>query len=119
MALTFDSIHQHCLKKRGKITEGFPFDEETLVIKVNEKIFLLMDINARPLQLNLKCDPQHALELRESYEAVQPGYHMNKKHWNTVTLDGSIPAKEVFAMVDHSYDMVIKGMNKADREKIL
>ncbi|NOY06025.1 MAG: MmcQ/YjbR family DNA-binding protein [Chlorobi bacterium] len=119
MRLTFDSIRRHCLKKKGKIDEGFPFDEETLVIKVHGKIFLLMDITAHPLKINLKCDPELALEFRSKYAAVNPGYHMNKKHWNTVELDGSIPASEVFEMIDHSYLQVVKGLRKPLREELL
>jgi len=118
MRLTLDSIRRHCLKKKGKIEEGFPFDEETLVIKVHGKMFLLMNISARPLKINLKCDPELALELRSKYAAVHPGYHMNKKHWNTVELDGSIPASEVFDMIDHSYLQVVKGLKKSLREEL-
>jgi predicted DNA-binding protein (MmcQ/YjbR family) len=96
------------LKKEGKISEGFPFDESVLVIKVQGKIFILIRTNTHPLTINVKCDPEHAVELRERYPSVAPGYHMNKKHWNTVTLDGSIPLKEILAMIDHSYDLIAK-----------
>lgn len=89
-----------------------PFGEDTLVFRVDGKIFLLMRLMARPLAINLKCDPQKAIELRERYESVLPGYHMNKKYWNTVILDGRIPAREVIAMIDHSYDEVLKGAKK-------
>ena len=106
MALSFHTIHEYCLKKQENVTEDFPFDEETLVLRVEGKIFLLMDINARPVSINLKCDPERAVELRARYEAVQPGYHMNKKHWNTVTVDGTIPSKEIFEMIDHSFELV-------------
>lgn len=94
-----------------------PFGEDVLVFKVNGKIFLLVRLMARPLTINLKCDPQRAVELRERYEAVQPGYHMNKIHWNTVILDGTIPAKEVTAMIDHSFDEVLKGIHPSRRKK--
>ena len=106
MALTFDAIRKHCLSKKGEITEDFPFDNTTLVFRVKGKIFLLMDTESHPLNFNVKCDPVRAIELREQYEAVQPGYHMNKKHWNTVTVDGTIPSKEVLAMIDHSFELV-------------
>lgn len=113
MALSFHSIHEYCLKKQAHVTEDFPFDEETLVMRIDGKIFLLMDINARPVSINLKCDPERAVELRARYEAVQPGYHMNKKHWNTVTVDGTIPSKEIFEMIDHSFALVARKPKKS------
>ncbi len=82
------------------------------------KMFALVRVDALPPSVSLKCDPEQALLWREQYEAVQPGYHMNKKHWNTVSLDGSIPADEIAAMIDQSYDLVVKGLKKADREKL-
>jgi len=88
--------------------EGFPFGESTLVFKVKGKIFLLVALEADPLQFNAKCDPERAQELREQYEAVQPGYHMNKKHWNTVIVDGTLSNKQLKELVDHSYDLVAK-----------
>jgi len=88
--------------------EGFPFGESTLVFKVKGKIFLLVALEADPLQFNAKCDPERAQELREQYEAVQPGYHMNKKHWNTVTVDGTLNNKQLKELVDHSYNLVAK-----------
>jgi len=117
--VNLETIRAYCLKKPGKITEGFPFGEDVLVFKLNGKIFLLVLVDEQPLALNLKCDPEQAIEWREQYEAVQPGYHMNKKHWNTVTLDGSIPRQEVLRMIDHSYEQVVKGLKKSDREKLL
>ncbi|HSW53757.1 MAG TPA: MmcQ/YjbR family DNA-binding protein, partial [Ignavibacteriaceae bacterium] len=91
--MNIEQIREYCLKKRG-VTEEFPFDEETLVFKVMGKIFLLASLESIPLQINLKCNPENAVEIREEYEAVQPGYHMNKKHWNTISIDGSVPAKK-------------------------
>ena len=76
------------------------------------KIFLLTRLSTRPLEFNVKCDPAKALELRERYESVKPGYHMNKKYWNTVVLDGTIPSQEVFEMIDHSFEEVLKGVKK-------
>ncbi|MGA1848667.1 MAG: MmcQ/YjbR family DNA-binding protein [Thermoplasmatota archaeon] len=111
-------IVDHCRKKKG-ITEDFPFDLETLCIRVGGRIFLLTDINSRPLWINLKCDPLMALDLRDEFEAVTPGYHMNKVHWNTVVIDGSIPADRILWMIDHSYDLVLKGLGKTDRDRIL
>ena len=113
--MDIDAIREYCLAKSGTVREGMPFGEDVLVFKVNSKIFVLMMLSDRPLTINLKCDPARAVELREQYEAVQPGYHMNKKHWNTVTLNGTIPPKEIYAMIDHSYDQVLKGAKKSGR----
>ena len=88
--------------------EGFPFGESTLVFKVKGKIFLLVSLDAQPLQFNAKCDPEKAMELREQYDSVRPGYHMNKKHWNTVIIDGSLSKKQLKEMIDHSYALVAK-----------
>ena len=117
MDMNLETIRTYCLKKEGKIAEEFPFDEYTLVFKVKGKIFVLVSTDAHPPTVNLKCDPERAVELREQYSAVVPGYHMNKKHWNTVTLDGTIPSREVFAMIDHSYDLVSKSVKPAIRKK--
>jgi predicted DNA-binding protein (MmcQ/YjbR family) len=109
MIVNLESLRSYCLKKEGKIIEEFPFDDAVLVFKAVGKIFILIRTDTHPLTINLKCEPEHALELRERYEAVSPGYHMNKKHWNTVTLDGTIPSQEIVTMIDHSYDLIIKG----------
>lgn len=98
------SLREYCISKKS-VTESFPFDDETLVFKVSGKIFALVSLEG-DLTINLKCDPSLALELRERYPAVTPGYHMNKVHWNTILLDGSIPDKEILKWVDHSYDLV-------------
>ena len=90
---------------KQNVTESFPFGDDTLVFKVNGKIFALANLDG-DLSLNLKCEPAFALELRERYTSVLPGYHMNKKHWNTVLIDGSISDKEVFSWIDHSYNLV-------------
>ncbi len=89
------------------MTEGTPFGEDTLVFKVAGKIFALASLDAVPPRVNLKCDPDLALELRDRYEEVTPGYHMNKKHWNTVELSGRITEAELRRMIDHSYDLVV------------
>ena len=114
--MDLEYLRNYCLKKKG-VTEGFPFDKDTLVYKVMSKIFMLTGFEV-PLQMNLKCEPELAIELRERYEAVQPGYHMNKKHWNTIVIDGTIPQKEVLRMINHSYDMVVKGLKVKEREKL-
>lgn len=115
--MNIESISEYCRRKKG-VTEDFPFDEDTLAIRVMNKIFLLASLEKVPLQINLKCDPEHAIELRERYDSVQPGFHMNKSHWNTVVIDGSIPNSELKEMIDHSYEQVIKGLKKADKEKL-
>jgi predicted DNA-binding protein (MmcQ/YjbR family) len=97
-------LRDYCISKKGA-SESFPFGEDTLVFKVKEKIFALVNLDGE-LSINLKCDPSLAIELRERFSSVIPGYHMNKKHWNTVMLNGSIPDKEVFSWIDHSFDLV-------------
>jgi predicted DNA-binding protein (MmcQ/YjbR family) len=102
--MNIEILRDYCLSKES-VTEGFPFGEDTLVFKVTGKIFALANLGG-DLSINLKCDPAKALELRERYESVIPGYHMNKKHWNTILLDGSIPDTEVLSWVDDSYNLV-------------
>ncbi len=115
--MNIEAIREYCYIKKG-ISEDFPFDEDTLVIRVMNKIFLLASLEKIPLQINLKCDPERAIEYRERYEAVQPGYHMNKSHWNTVIMDGSVPQKELKEMIDHSYELVVIGLKKSERESL-
>jgi predicted DNA-binding protein (MmcQ/YjbR family) len=98
------SLREFCMSKEG-VTESLPFGDDTLVFKKNGKIFALANLDG-DLSLNLKCDPAYALELRERFPAVIPGYHMNKKHWNTVIIDGSISDNEIFSWIDHSYKIV-------------
>ena len=98
------TLRDYCISKKGS-TETFPFGDDTLVFKVKEKIFALVNLDG-DLSINLKCDPALAIDIRERYSSVTPGYHMNKKHWNTVLLDGSVPDKEVFSWIDHSYDLI-------------
>ena len=115
--ITLEILREYCGAKQGA-EESFPFDDETLVFKVMGKMFALTNINAADLSVNLKCDPDWALILRDHYPAVKGGYHMNKRHWNTVVIDGSIPNVEIWEMIDHSYRLVVKGLKKADREKL-
>lgn len=100
-------------------TDDYPFGPDAQVFKVRNKMYALLGAcewkGEHHLRLNLKSDPQQALMLRDVFEAVQPGYHMNKKHWNSVILDGSIPQREVMHMIDHSYALVLKGLSKAER----
>ncbi len=104
--MNIELLREYCLSKKD-VTESFPFGDDTLVFKVNGKIFALVNLDG-DLSINLKCDPILAIELRERYSSVTSGYHMNKKHWNTVLLDGSIPDKDVLIWIDHSYDLIIK-----------
>ncbi len=108
--MDIEKVRKYCLKKKG-VTEGFPFGEETLVFKVMGKMFCLANLS-RSFGINLKCDPELAIELRERYEGVTPGYHMNKKFWNTIDLDSNIPEKEILNWIDHSYEMVVNGLPK-------
>ncbi len=106
--MNIETIREYILQK-DLVTEGFPFGEDTLVFKVKEKIFFLAGLDSSPLQFNVKCHPDKAIELREEYpESVLPGYHMNKKHWNTIIVDGRLSAKQLKAMIDDSYALVGK-----------
>jgi len=113
--MNIEQIREHCLKKKG-VREGFPFGEDTLVFKVAGKIFLLASLETIPLQINLKCDPEKAIELRETYDSVQPGYHMNKKHWNTIIIDGTVTHYQLFEWIDNSYKLVVSGLKKSEQK---
>ena len=115
--MNLEAIREYCLHKKG-VTEHFPFDEETLVFKVMGKMFLLTNINEVEISVNLKCEPELAVELREKYESVQPGFHMNKKMWNTVIFAGEFSEKEFYKMIDHSYNEVVKGMTKKMQQEL-
>ncbi len=115
--MDLESIRKYCLGKKG-VTEEFPFGEDTLVFKVAGKMFALTGLDDYPFQINLKCDPEKAIELREKYECVQPGYHMNKMHWNSVTVDNSIPDKEVYQMIDHSYQLIVEKLPKKIKSEL-
>jgi predicted DNA-binding protein (MmcQ/YjbR family) len=108
MAINIESIREYVLGKPS-VMEGFPFGDSVIVYKVNEKIFLLLPLDTQPLQFNVKCHPDLATELREEYpESVLPGYHMNKKHWNTIIADGTLSNKQLLQMIDDSYNLVSK-----------
>src|SRR5882724_2897954 len=102
-------FREYCLGKPNT-TEGMPFGETVLVFKVAGKMFALMSLEEVPATANLKCDPDLALDLRDRYEQVRPGYHMNKKHWNTVEIEGGIPEAGLRKMIDHSYDCVVQSL---------
>ncbi|MFC1860897.1 MmcQ/YjbR family DNA-binding protein [Chloroflexota bacterium] len=110
-----DEFRRYCITKKGVI-EDFPFDELTVVFKVLGKIFALADVVFK--RINLKCDPQNAVWLREKYPCVIPGYHMNKTHWNTVVIDGSVDDKLLYRWIDDSYDLVVAKLTKAQRKKL-
>ena len=105
-----DVLREHCLAKK-EVSESFPFDENTLVFKVYDKMFALISLEREPLQMNLKCEPEKAIELREEYYQVIPGYHSNKKHWNTIVLE-NISIEVVKKWIDHSYDLVWQKLPK-------
>lgn len=107
--MNIDTLRAYCLAKPA-VEETLPFGPDTLVFKVAGKVFLLTGLDKDPLTFNVKCDPDLAIELRERYDAVQPGYHMNKKHWNTVTVDGSVSGKLLKEWIDHSYDLVVDSL---------
>jgi len=111
-----ESFRAHCLGKTAA-TEGTPFGPEDIVFKVAGKMFAILALEEVPPRVNLKCDPDLALELRDRYEQVEPGYHMNKKHWNTVVLDGVIPDREIRKMIDHSYELVVQSLPATKRNK--
>lgn len=90
------------------VAESFPFGEETLVFKTNDKIFLLVSLSSTPLQFNVKCDPEYAIELREQFSCILPGYHMNKKHWNTILVDGMLTNAQIKKFINDSYCLVFK-----------
>lgn len=104
-----EEIMDYCMAKRG-VESSFPFDAQTLVFKVMGKIFALIGLEKLPLAINLKCDPDRALELRERYSEIIPGYHMNKNHWNTVLLEGDLEVNFIYELIDHSYDLVVKSL---------
>jgi predicted DNA-binding protein (MmcQ/YjbR family) len=114
MAAPENSIHAYCLAKTGA-TSGYPFGPGVLVMKVGGKIFAIIAEDDEPLTISLKCDPEIARVLRASYEAVQPGYHLNKRHWNTVTLERDAPLDEVYQWIDDSYDLVVDSLPKRAR----
>lgn len=114
--MNVEELRDYCLLKPG-VTEGFPFGEDTLVFKVGGKLFLLTGLQTGN-SFNVKCDPELAVELRERHPEVIPGYHMNKKLWNTVYMDGTLTRKQLCDMIDHSYEQVFKGLPKKIQAEI-
>lgn len=111
--MNIEEFREFCITKKA-VTESFPFDKTTLVFKVAGKMFALTDLNP-PFQINLKCDPERALELREKYPCVLPGYHMNKKLWNTIAIDGTLSDDFLKELIDHSYNLIVESLPKSKR----
>jgi len=114
--MNIESLRDYCISKKGA-TESFPFDSDTLVFKVMGKMFCLISVSESD-SFNVKCDPERAIELREQYPCVQPGYHMNKKMWNTVMIDGSVGDDLLEKWIDHSYDQVVAGLPRKIRDSM-
>lgn len=113
--MNLNDLKSYCLNKTGaKI--NFPFDENFLTFIVGEKIFLLTDINSKDLRINLKCNPAISEFLREEYSGIIPGYHMNKKHWNTVYINSDVPQEKIYELIDHSYTLVFNKLTKKQKE---
>jgi predicted DNA-binding protein (MmcQ/YjbR family) len=116
--MNVEEIRAYCIDKKG-VTESFPFDDDTLVFKVLDKIFLLISLERQPLRINVKCDPEKAIELRESYsDNILPGYHMNKLHWNTVIINQELSNTLIKKFIDDSYHLVLKSLPKAKQLRL-
>lgn len=119
--MNLETYYEYCLSKKG-VTEHFPFDEDTLVFKVGGKMFALSSLlrweKGTP-SVNLKCDPERAQELRAEYDAIQPGFHMSKVHWNTIAVNQDVPNALLKELIDHSYDLVFKSLTKKIQTEII
>ena len=108
--MDIETIRNYCLAKTA-VTEGFPFDQDTLVFKVAGKMFLLTSLS-KSNSINVKCEAEYAVDLREKYDAIQPGYHMNKNYWNTIDVSTGLDDEFIFSLIDHSYNQVVAGFSK-------
>jgi len=115
--MNIEELREYCITKKG-VTESFPFDEVTLVFKVGGKMFALTNLDGEPT-VNLKCDPERAIDLREQHASIVPGYHMSKVHWNTIYLNGDLPENLLKELVDLSYGLVLASLPKAKRLEVL
>jgi predicted DNA-binding protein (MmcQ/YjbR family) len=115
--MDLEAFRTYCLAKKGT-SEDFPFDEYTLCLRVGGKIFAITGLDSERFDVALKCDPDEAVELRERYDEVRPGYHMNKTHWNTVAFDGSLDDVLLRRLIDMSYRLVLQSLKKSDREAL-
>jgi predicted DNA-binding protein (MmcQ/YjbR family) len=116
--MNLESLREYCLSLRGT-TEDFPFGEETLVFRVQGKIYLLTPLDGETFRFNVKCDPERAQELRAEYDIVHPGYHMNKKHWNTIIPQGNTPDLQLRTWIKHSYELIVAGLPAKLRAELL
>jgi predicted DNA-binding protein (MmcQ/YjbR family) len=117
MTTTRATLRAYCLSKNEAI-EDFPFGDDVAVFKVMGKIFALLPLAEQPPSISLKCEPMLAQLLRQTYPSVVPGYHLNKRLWNTITVDGTMPEDELFELIDHSYEQVAKGLTKSQRGQL-
>lgn len=115
--MDIEQLRDYCLSKKGA-EETLPFGPDTLVYKAGGKVFLLVGLESEELRFNVKCDPDKAIELREQFPCVLPGYHMNKKHWNTIVVDGSVSTKQLKEWIDHSYTLIIDSLPKKLRDEL-
>lgn len=115
--MNIELFREYCLAKKG-VTEDFPFDEVTLCLRVSGKIFAITGLDSERFKVNLKCEPDFALELREHHPEVQPGWHMNKTNWNTVDFEGDLGEQLLRQLIDHSYEQVVKTLKKAEKEAL-
>lgn len=115
--MNIETYRNYCLSKKG-VTEGFPFNQNTLVFKVGGKMFALTNVDNFE-SINLKCNPEYALELREQFVGIKPGYHMNKNHWNTISVNLDVDDKTIFKLIDLSYHLVVKSLTKKKREMLV
>jgi len=115
--MDIEQLREYCLSKPGT-EETLPFGPDTLVYKAGGKVFLLTGLDSEQLRFNVKCDPDKAVELREEFPCVLPGYHMNKKHWNTIVVDGSVTSRLLKEWIDHSYELIVDSLPKKTRDKL-
>jgi predicted DNA-binding protein (MmcQ/YjbR family) len=115
--MNIETLQEYCLSKPG-VEETLPFGPDTLVYKIKGKAFLLTSLDSEEFRFNVKCDPDKALELREEFPCVLPGWHMNKKHWNTIVVDGSVSSKQLKEWIDHSYELVVQSLPKNLKEEL-
>jgi predicted DNA-binding protein (MmcQ/YjbR family) len=111
--MNIEEYREFCITKKA-VTESFPFDQTTLVFKVAGKMFAITSLNL-PFRISLKCDPDRAIELREQYTCIAPGYHLNKKLWNTITIDGTLTDDFLKELIDHSYELIVESLPKSKR----
>lgn len=115
--MNIEYLREYCLLKKG-VTEGFPFDDVTLVVRVMGKIFILISLDSVPYTINIKCDPDKAVELRERYSCVLPGYHMNKMHWNTIICDETVSDTLLLQWVDDSYALIVDSLTRKQKQEL-